>query len=256
MDAGEKCRLASGVPLLSLSKRSLTWAPLVVLLLWISWQAMLFDPTRRPFLLGDEATYLMQAESLAWDGDLRFEARDLERFRRLHPWPPEVILQSGDGGQRVTFGKPFLYAAAIAPFVRLFGENGATGANAIFLAVSTLLAALALSRSRAVAGPLWATVFVFASVSFAHVYWVHSDLFYMCTSASGLAESSECQNATSSAMTPITVYPRTARKFAVWTSIVIPFVRWMVSFVIDSTICASIGTPSRNALMYPKATRA
>ena len=167
--------------------RVLEWGLLEGLLVWLVVAAFTVNRESWPGLVGDEATYLMQAESLAFDGDLRFAAEDLERFRSLHPWPPEVILQSGDGGNRVAFGKPFLYAAAIAPFVRLFGENGATGANALFLAVSSLLAALALSRSKAVAGPLWVAVFVFVSVTFAHVFWIHSDLFYMCTTASGLA---------------------------------------------------------------------
>ena len=41
-----------------------------------------------------------------------------------------------------------------------------------------------------------------------------------------------------------------------WTSIITRLLSEMVSFVLDSTICASIGTASRNPAMYRKTTRA
>jgi hypothetical protein len=44
-------------------------------------------------------------------------------------------------------------------------------------------------------------------------------------SASGFVLASSRQKATSSAITPISVYPRTARKLAVWTSIEIRLLR-------------------------------
>jgi hypothetical protein len=142
---------------------------------------------RWPGLVGDEPTYLMQAESLAWDGDLRFAAEDLHRFRERRGHSPEVILQSGDGGARIVYGKPFLYAAAIAPLVRVMGERGAVLANAIALAAAALLAAHALVRQGNGWGPLWIAVALFASVAFGHVFWIHPDLLLMAASAGGLA---------------------------------------------------------------------
>ena len=142
---------------------------------------------RWPGLVGDEATYLMQAQSLAWDGDLRFAAEDLERFRRQRGQSPEVILQSGDAGDRIVYGKPFLYAAAIAPFVRLLGERGAVMLNALALAASGLIAAAAAARHGSPAGPLWIAVVLFASVAFGHVFWIHPDLFLMACAGTGLA---------------------------------------------------------------------
>ncbi|HEX2465116.1 MAG TPA: hypothetical protein VHR17_10875, partial [Thermoanaerobaculia bacterium] len=114
-------------------------------------------------------------------------AEDLERFRARRGHSPEVILQSGDGGARIVYGKPFFYALAIAPLVRVLGERGATLANAIALAIAALLSARALTRRGEKWGPLWIAVALFASVTFGHVYWIHPDLFLMACTACGLA---------------------------------------------------------------------
>ena len=126
--------------------RGAGWWVLGVLLALTLGRAATAPRDRWPGLVGDEPTYLMQAESLAWDGDLRFAAEDLERFRARRGHSPEVILQSGDGGARIVYGKPFFYAVAIAPLVRVLGERGATLANAIALAIAALLAARALAQ--------------------------------------------------------------------------------------------------------------
>ncbi len=42
--------------------------------------AATFDRRSWPGLVGDEATYLMAAASLAWDQDLRYERADYDRF--------------------------------------------------------------------------------------------------------------------------------------------------------------------------------
>ena len=65
--------------------------------------AATFDRRSWPGLVGDEATYLMQAQSLAWDHDLRYSRRDYDRF--VEQWgtrPEGLILQSGDGGRTLT----------------------------------------------------------------------------------------------------------------------------------------------------------
>jgi len=85
-------------------------------------------------LWGDEPTYLAMAVSLAWDADLVFDGADLERARRLWPPGPDgLILQRT--GHGITFSKPILYAIVAAPFVRLFGQNGAIVVNVLALAM-------------------------------------------------------------------------------------------------------------------------
>lgn len=148
--------------------------------------ACTFDRGGWPSFMGDEATYLMQAESLAWDGDLLYGADDYHRFVSGWRLPPQgLILQSGDGGHTITYGKPFFYAAYLSPFLRLFGQRGPFIANALLLIFCAAAASQVLERSLGPWASLWVAALVFASVTFASTFWMHADLFLMCLS--GLA---------------------------------------------------------------------
>ncbi|MEA2690788.1 MAG: hypothetical protein QOJ16_175 [Acidobacteriota bacterium] len=167
---------------------TLSWGLLAALLLATLWAALRFDRAGRPSLVGDEATYAMQAASLAWDGDLAYSRADYERFVRQWGGKPDgLVLQSRDQGRHITYGKPFLYALAIAPFVRFAPVRGALVGNALFLAAAALLAARTLRQRLGGAAPFWVAVLVFGSVSFAYVYWVHADIFLFAAMAAGLA---------------------------------------------------------------------
>jgi hypothetical protein len=168
--------------------RSLSWAALALLLAALLVGAVTFDRRSWPGLVGDEATYLMQAQSLAWDFDLRYSRADYDRF--VEQWgvkPDGLILQSADGGRTLTYSKPASYAAWIAPFLRLSPTRGASIANALLLALAAVAAASTLSRRLGPAAPLWVAAWIFASVAFAYVFWVHSDLFLMCLTAIALS---------------------------------------------------------------------
>jgi hypothetical protein len=163
------------------------WAFLILLLLATLVGAVRLDRAKLP-LLGDEATYAMQAASLAWDFDLAYTREDYDRFvRQWGESPAGLILQSRPGSERLVYGKPPLYALAIAPFVRLAPVRGPVVANALLLAAATLLAAGSLRRRIGPAAPLWVAAFVFASVAFAFVFWGESDLFLMAAVAAGYA---------------------------------------------------------------------
>src|SRR6185503_13782215 len=89
---------------------------------------------------GDGATYHSMAWSLAEDGDLRYEARDVFRVRReISTGPQGIFLKRASGGlrwdgaggfpwirrvsaddPRIYFAKPFAYPVAAAPLVKLF----------------------------------------------------------------------------------------------------------------------------------------
>jgi hypothetical protein len=164
------------------------WTVLGLVLLATLIGALRFDRAGRPSLVGDEATYAMQAASLAWDFDLRYSRADFDRFVAQWGGPPDgLILQSRDQGVHLTYGKPFLYALAIAPFVRFAPVRGGLVANALFLALAAGLAARSLQRRIGDAAPLWVAVFLFASVSFAYTFWVHADIFLLATTAAGLS---------------------------------------------------------------------
>ncbi len=160
--------------------RAAPWALLGLLLAALLAGAVTFDRRAWPGFAGDETTYLMQAESLAWDFDNRYTPADYQRFVRTWGRPPEgVILQSRDGGRTLVYAKPTSYALAIAPFVRLAPRRGTAIANTLLLAAAALAAARVLARRIGPVAPLWVAVWIFASVAFAHVFWAHSDLFLM-----------------------------------------------------------------------------
>ncbi len=107
----------------------------------------------------DEATYVATALSVAYDGNLSFERRDLERFAGLyHSGPEGIFLKRGQqlrirassafpfvrmiklsdpNPDRVFFAKSLIYPVFAAPFVRIFGLNG------LLLFHTLLLAAVA-----------------------------------------------------------------------------------------------------------------
>ena len=160
--------------------RTWSWAVLALLLTATLVGAATLDRRSWPELMGDEATYLMQAQSLAWDFDLRYSRADFDRF--VAQWgrkPDGLILQSGEGGA-LLYSKPISYSLSIAPFLRLSPVRGAGIANALLLALAGIAAARTLERRIGPSAPLWVAAFLFASVTFAYVCWVHSDLFLLC----------------------------------------------------------------------------
>ena len=164
------------------------WVPLTLLLVALMVGALTVDRRTWPSFMGDEATYAMQAESLAFDGDLRYTAADYHRLVEHWGRPPQgLILQSGDGGATITYGKPVFYPLYLAPFVRLSPTRGPFVANALLLALASLSAAGVLRRRLGPWAPAWVAALVFGSVSFAFVFWIHADLFLMCLTALALA---------------------------------------------------------------------
>ncbi|HET9370771.1 MAG TPA: hypothetical protein VFO19_11010 [Vicinamibacterales bacterium] len=116
---------------------------------------------------GDEATYVAMAFSIAGDGDLGYDRRDYERFRRLytrtdaggttHAIGPEGIflkrgyrwdldLQAGwppvqattaviPETERLEYGKAFVYPLFAAPFAAVGGLGGMLVFNVLLLAL-------------------------------------------------------------------------------------------------------------------------
>lgn len=163
------------------------WAVLGLLLLATLIGAVRLDRSQLP-LLGDEATFAMQAASLAWDFDLAYTKEDYDRFVASWGVPPVgLILQSRPGSDRLVFAKPPLYALVTAPFVRVSPVRGGVVANALLLAAASLLAASALRQRLGEAAPLWVAAFVFASVAFGYVFWGDADLLLFAAVAAGFA---------------------------------------------------------------------
>ena len=141
----------------------------------------------------DEATYVAMTLSLAYDGDLSYERRDLERFWGIYETGPEGIFlkrgqqlrvrltasppfvhltKTGDRrDDRLYFGKAMIYSIAAAPFVRLLGMNGFLVFHALLLfAVCACGYAFLAARSRP--GPALAFTLGFIGASVVPVYAV------------------------------------------------------------------------------------
>ena len=169
--------------------RRLTWqrALLWTLVLAVAAAVTVFDPRDWPYTVGDEGVYSMQAQSLAFDFDRRYEESDYRRYLRTTGKVPDpLVLQSVDGGDTLVYAKPVFYSLFLAPFVRGASARGPIVANLVLLIVAALLLECLLLRRVGADGPLVAVLLLFFSVAFGHVFWVHADLFYLVVTALGL----------------------------------------------------------------------
>jgi hypothetical protein len=140
----------------------------VVLLVIAAAVALSVDVPRTGYgIKSDEATYIAAALSAAYDGDLQYERRDLERFAGLyHSGPEGIFLKRGKvmririrgpfpfvqitkrddpERNRLFFGKSLAYSVAVAPFVRFFGLNGFLLFHVVLLGLCGLAAYLFLA---------------------------------------------------------------------------------------------------------------
>jgi hypothetical protein len=100
----------------------------------------------------DGATYHAMAGSLAFDGDLEFEAGDLARVRASYPGGPQgVFLKRVGGGwerPRLVYAKALLYPLAAAPFARVLGvDRGLLVLNALLFLLALWLGHAELRRT-------------------------------------------------------------------------------------------------------------
>lgn len=137
-------------------------------------------------LKSDEATYVAAALSVAHDGNLSFEHRDLERFAGLyHSGPDGIFLKRGKeirlrmraafpfvhlarrddpDRNRLYFGKAMVYPVLAAPFVRYLGLNGFLIFNVLLLAVAAVAAyAFLVAQSPPLTAATFTTAFIGAS---------------------------------------------------------------------------------------------
>jgi hypothetical protein len=149
---------------------------------------------------GDEATYVSMALSAAYDGDLAYQRKDLERFWRLyHTGPEGIFLKRGKQWRvrfdsaapflhvtrhperrddRLYFGKAFAYSVLAAPFVRLTGLNGMLAFHVLLLGAVLLCGYTFLSASsRPLPALLFTLAFVGASAVPVYGVLLSSDFF-------------------------------------------------------------------------------
>src|SRR5438132_12815382 len=133
----------------------------------------------------DEATYVMMALSVAYDHDLTYQRRDLERYVGIYRYGPDgIFLKRGKQLRvavgrtppfihlvkrtdrqvdRLYFGKAFVYPIVAAPFVRLLGLNGIFVLHVLLLFVACACAYTFLAAtSRPTAALVYTLAFVAA----------------------------------------------------------------------------------------------
>ena len=156
---------------------------LIVLLLFafLAIAALFINPVRTTYgLKSDEATYVTMALSLAYDGDLSYQQRDLARFWPIYESGPEgIFLKRGKGPEdRLYFGKAFIYPLVAAPFIRLAGLNGLLVLNILLLAgLFTCFYVYAAVRMTSSGALLLATGFLAASIAPLFAVWMMPETF-------------------------------------------------------------------------------
>ncbi|MCL5986665.1 MAG: hypothetical protein M1371_08930 [Actinobacteria bacterium] len=127
---------------------------------------------------GDLSTYLMEAQSIAYDFDIRYEQKDVERFY-MDGWqqgPRGLFLLKSHGD--FFYAKPYIFPFVLSPFVRIFESRGVTIFNAVCFILIGLLGYLYSKR----VGKDWHRIlflFLFLSFSTAYIfiYSTYADLF-------------------------------------------------------------------------------
>ncbi|MEM6454524.1 MAG: hypothetical protein AAF772_05470 [Acidobacteriota bacterium] len=115
-----------------------------------------------PSLPGED-TLLMQALSLAHDGDLRYARIDHDRFAaRLQRAPRDLALVSADDGHSLTFAPAPLYALLLAPLARALDPLRAAATLNVLLFIGALVVARVRLRPRT--GP-WIDLLLLAALA-------------------------------------------------------------------------------------------
>lgn len=151
---------------------------------------------------GDEATYVSMALSVAYDGDLAWDRKDLVRFWALYRRGPEgIFLKRGQSlrirpqqgfpfvrvsrrpelrPQRLYFGKAFAHALAAAPFARVAGLNGLLFLN-VALWGACVFSGYVFLRARSPDGPaaLMSLAFFGASITPIYLVWATPEIFHV-----------------------------------------------------------------------------
>ncbi len=124
-----------------------------------------------------EVTYRLQAESLAWDGDLAYEERDRLRFAEK-PWTDgeaKVLVSLDRDGLR--YQRPMPYALALAPFVRIAPVRGPAILNLLLLTGLALALCARLGRDSPRSAPYWTVALLFGTPVFAYARAAWAELF-------------------------------------------------------------------------------
>ena len=159
----------------------LAWLTLGLPMILLVMAAVGYDYRKASAAAAEESTYLMQAESLWQDHDLRYSRLDFDRhLLSRYGTPTDLRLATGSGGREITYDQPFPYALWITPFLILRPSTGFALANVLLLGIVLFWAARRLQPTLGTWSPVLIALLVFGSSIFAHAFFATADLFLFC----------------------------------------------------------------------------
>lgn len=187
-------------PLRPLWQRFEFLIPAILFVLTLS-AALTVDPVANGYgLKGDEATYTAMAFSAAYDRDLAFERKDLERYWAIYRcgpdgiflkrgkivrynviWKPPFVRRVvwGDGpNDHLYFGKAYIYPLMASPLVWLMGLRGMLVFHVLLL-TGVALCGYRFARARSARAPslVFTLAFLVASVVPVFGVWLTAEVF-------------------------------------------------------------------------------
>ena len=155
----------------------------IVIALW-GLVVVALDRPGWPRWTGEEATHVLQAESLARDLDGVFEGEDRQRVASQGVEITGLSLRNGRLDEEPVFARPVFYSAYLAPFVRLAPARGPTVANLLLLCLAAGLASRRLHMQIGSAAPWLVGLFLFASVVFRYLQTAEPPIFLLALAVS------------------------------------------------------------------------
>ena len=135
----------------------------------------------------DESGYYSIIQSLAYDFDIRYERKDLQRIKSYFPAGPTGFFLKKINDDKYILAKSFAYPLVAAPFFKLFSLNGLLLFNGLMIFFSVLMAYYLLKQYHPQPGSLsFALIFVLASVIPVYIWWMTADLFNFFVMFGGL----------------------------------------------------------------------
>jgi hypothetical protein len=150
--------------------------------MWVS----LGHDFRKERLVADQASFVAQALSIAYDRDLSITQVDVNRWVQLdwaHNGMNGLYFQRFHDGW--AYAKPYGYSVWLAPFMRVFGPARGVAIANLTLFVLTAAALIWLLRRRydGPAVPLVAGAFLLVTNAMLYLFPVGPELFYLCLTA-------------------------------------------------------------------------
>ncbi len=163
-----------------LSEKKAAFLPVILIFIFFLGVSLFinFSTIHEGFLFADQAIYYSMTQSLARDGDIEYEKKDLIRYYEVFPSGPlGIFLKKGKDG-KLFYAKSFAYSLFAAPFMRVFGVNGAFVFHAFLLLLLLLMGQAYFSRSNSPPLSLLIVLtFLFASVACVYYLWISPDFF-------------------------------------------------------------------------------